>query len=58
MAGDRDSYAGQYEYHVPIFVLTQHLLARHPQEGSGLTFTFVGDGLDSAIAQSPVADRK
>jgi dihydrofolate reductase len=42
MAGDPDSYAGQYEYQVPIFVLTRHPPARHPKEGSGLTFTFVG----------------
>ena len=52
MAVDPDSYADQYEYQVPIFVLTRHPPARHPKESSGLTFTFVGDGLDSAIAQA------
>ena len=55
MAGDPDSYAGQYQYQVPIFVVTRHPPAKHPKEGSGLTFTFVGDGLDSAIAQARTA---
>jgi dihydrofolate reductase len=55
MAGDPDSYAGEYEYQVPIFVVTRCPPAKHPKEGSGLTFTFVGDGLDSAIRQSKAA---
>ena len=52
MACDPDCYAGHYEYQVPIFVVTRHPPARHPKEGSGLIFTFVGDGLDSAIRQA------
>jgi dihydrofolate reductase len=55
MAADPDSYADHYEYQVPIFVLTRHPPARHPKESSGLTFTFVGDGLNSAIAQAKTA---
>jgi dihydrofolate reductase len=60
MAGDPGRYAGQYEYQVPIFVVTRHPPAKHPKEGSGLTFTFVGDWLDSAIrqARSAAADKQ
>jgi dihydrofolate reductase len=52
MAPDPDSYAGNYEYQVPIFVLTRTPPARHPKEGSGLSFTFVTDGLSSALLQA------
>ena len=55
MADDPDLYAGNYEFQVPIFVLTRNPPAKHPKEGSGLTFTFVQDGLDSAIAQAKAA---
>lgn len=55
MAEDADLYAGHYEFQVPIFVLTRHPPAKHPKEGSGLTFTFVQDGLDRAIAQAKAA---
>ena len=55
MAADPDSYASHYEYQVPIFVITRHPPTRHPKENSGLTFTFVRDGLDSAMAQATAA---
>lgn len=55
MADDPDLYAGNYEFQVPIFVLTRNPPAKHPKEGSGLTFSFVRDGLDSAIAQAKAA---
>lgn len=55
MADDPDLYAGNYEFQVPIFVLTRNPPAKHPREGFGLTFTFVQDGLDSAIAQAKAA---
>jgi len=55
MASDPDSFVGQYEYQVPIFVLTRHPPAKHPREGLGLTFTFVRDGLDRAVAQAKAA---
>jgi dihydrofolate reductase len=55
MADDPDLYAGNYEFQVPVFVLTRNPPAKHPREGSGLTFTFVQDGLDSAIAQAKAA---
>jgi dihydrofolate reductase len=36
MADDPDSYADQYEYQVPIFVLTRHPPARHtPRRARG-----------------------
>ncbi len=55
MAADPDSYAGNYEYQVPIFVLTHAAPVRHPKETEQLTFTFVTDGIGSAIAQAKAA---
>jgi len=54
MANDPDWYVGNYEYQVPIFVLTRAMPERHPREG-GLSFTFVTDGLRSAVAQARAA---
>ena len=55
MAEDPDWYAGNYEYQVPIFVLTHEAPKRHPKETGDLTFTFVTDGIESAIAQAKAA---
>jgi len=55
MAEDPDSYADNYEFQVPIFVLTQQVPKKKPRETSQLTFTFVTDGLESAIRQAKVA---
>lgn len=52
MAEDLDWYAGNYEYQVPIFVLTHHVPKKKPKETDRLTFTFVTDGLGSAIRQA------
>lgn len=49
MAEDPDWFAGNYEYQVPIFVLTHQPPPRHPKETGQLTFTFVTDGIESAI---------
>jgi dihydrofolate reductase len=38
-------------YHVPVFVLTHHPRASLPMEG-GTTFTFVTDGIESALEQA------
>ena len=57
MAGDPDFYAGNYEFQVPIFVLTHEPPSKHPKETEDLTFTFVTDGLESAINQAQVAAR-
>lgn len=53
--GDPDAYAGQYEYQVPIFVLTHTPPAKAPKQDAHLTFTFVTDGIDSAIRQALAA---
>jgi dihydrofolate reductase len=53
--GDPDSYAGAYEFQVPLFVVTHAPPARHPKEGGGLTFTFVTDGVASAVRQARAA---
>ena len=55
MAEDPDSLAENYEYQVPIFVLTHKPPQRHPLENDRLTFTFVTDGIESAIRQAKAA---
>ena len=55
MAEDPDWFAGNYEYQVPIFVLTHEAPKRQPKEAGDLTFTFVTDGIQSAIAQAKAA---
>lgn len=55
MADDPDWYAGNYEYQVPIFVVTHTAPAQHPKEAGGLSFTFVTDGIASAITQAKAA---
>jgi dihydrofolate reductase len=55
MAEDPDSIAENYEYQVPIFVITHAAPKRHPRENDRLSFTFVTDGIESAIAQAKAA---
>lgn len=55
MSEDPDWFVGNYEYQVPIFVLTHQPPAKHPKETSELTFTFVTDGIESAIKQAKAA---
>ena len=55
MAEDPDWFAGNYEYQVPIFVLTDQLPKTHPKETGTLTFTFVVDGMISAIQKAKAA---
>ena len=54
MAEDPDWFAGNYEYQVPIFVLTDEVPEKHPKETDRLTFTFVTDGITSAVRQARV----
>jgi dihydrofolate reductase len=54
MSPDPDWYVGNYEFQVPIFVLTHHPPARPPKQDEHLTFTFVDD-LSSAVEQARVA---
>lgn len=55
--GDPDSYVGNYEFQVPIFVLTHNPPHVPPKQDEYLTFTFVTDGVESAIAQAAAAAR-
>ena len=57
MSEDPDWFAGNYEYQVPIFVLTHEPPppGKHPKETEDLTFTFVTDGIESAIRQAKEA---
>ncbi len=55
MAEDPDWFAGNYEYQVPIFVFTDKAPRKHPKETDRLTFTFVTDGIKSAILQAKAA---
>jgi dihydrofolate reductase len=50
--GDPDSYVGNYEFQVPIFVLTHQPPQITPKQDEDLTFTFVTDGVESAIGQA------
>ncbi|SNT62386.1 Dihydrofolate reductase [Asanoa hainanensis] len=53
--GDPDGYAGTYEFQVPIFVVTHEPPPTHPREAGGLTFTFVTDGVEAAVAKAKSA---
>ncbi|MCZ7381787.1 MAG: dihydrofolate reductase family protein [Candidatus Methanoperedens sp.] len=55
MAEDPDWFAGNYEYQVPIFVFTDKEPKKHPKETDKLTFTFVTNGIKSAILQAKAA---
>ncbi len=55
MAADPDSYAGNYEFQVPIFVLTHKAPEKLPKQTDKLTFTFVTDGVEIAIRQAKAA---
>ncbi|MGH2699986.1 MAG: dihydrofolate reductase family protein [Actinomycetota bacterium] len=52
--GDPDSYVGNYEFQVPIFVLTHHPPQTAPKQDERLTFTFVDDTA-SAVEQAKAA---
>ena len=53
--GEPDWYADNYEFQVPIFVLTHHVPEKKPRKNENLSFTFVTDGVESALAQAIVA---
>jgi len=52
---DPDSYVGDYEFQVPIFVLTHHPPSVAPKQDEHLTFTFVTGGVESAVSQARAA---
>jgi dihydrofolate reductase len=55
MAEDPDWYVGNYEFQVPIFVLTHRPPSVSPKQDERLTFTFVTDGVESAVAKAKAA---
>src|SRR5680860_126290 len=55
MADDPDWLVGNYEFQVPIFVVTHEPPPVMPKQDENLTFTFVTDGVDAAVAQAIVA---
>jgi len=55
MAEDPDSLAGNYEYQVPIFVLTHNPPKTMPKQTDDLTFTFITDGIESAVQHAKAA---
>ncbi|MFZ3167706.1 MAG: dihydrofolate reductase family protein [Candidatus Methanoperedens sp.] len=55
MAKDPDSLADNYEYQVPIFVFIDKAPEKHPKETDKVSFTFVTDGIKSAIQQAKAA---
>jgi dihydrofolate reductase len=55
MSEDPDWYVGNYEFQVPIFVVTHTPPPVPPKQDEHLTFTFVTDGIASAVAQAKAA---
>jgi len=55
MAGSTDDYADGYEQPVPIFVVTHTPPAVEPKRNDSLYFTFVTEGVGSAVAQATEA---
>lgn len=53
--GYPDDYVGQYEYQVPIFVVTHHPPELAPKQDERLTFAFVTGGIEDAVARAKVA---
>ncbi len=52
MAADPDFYADHYEFQVPIFVVTHKPPKKLPKQNDKLTFTFVMDGVESAVTKA------
>ena len=50
--GDPDSYVGEYEFQVPIFVITHTPPRRAPKQDEHLTFTFVTEGVEVAVERA------
>jgi dihydrofolate reductase len=53
--GDPDSYVGEYEFQVPIFVMTHEPPRRTPKQDERLTFTFATEGVAAAVEQARAA---
>jgi dihydrofolate reductase len=59
MSEDPDWYAGNYEFQVPIFVVTHRPPAIKPKEDENISFTFVTEGVEAsaALARDAAGDR-
>ena len=55
MPEDPDSLADNYEYQVHIFIFTVKAPEKHPKATDRISFTFVTDGIESAIRQAKAA---
>jgi dihydrofolate reductase len=55
MPADPDTIADEYEFQTPIFVITHNPPARTPKENDRVRFTFVTDGVESAVSQARAA---
>jgi hypothetical protein len=55
--GDPDPYVGNYEFQVPIFVLTHHPPNVAVKQDEHLTFTFVTDGVEWTAARAERSKR-
>jgi len=53
--GDPDTIADYYEFQTPIFVLTHAVPEKLPKENENLKFTFVTNGIESAITRAKAA---
>lgn len=53
--GNPDEYVGNYEFQVPIFVLTHHPPKVAPKQDERLTFTFVSGDLESVVDRAKAA---
>ena len=53
--GDPDWYADNYEYQVPIFVLTHTIPEKKPRQTDKLMIIYVTDGIVSAMTQAKQA---
>jgi dihydrofolate reductase len=54
-ADDPDWYVGNYEFQVPILVVTHRPPRVPPKQDEQLTFTFVAEGVEAAIARAKTA---
>jgi dihydrofolate reductase len=55
MAEDPDWYVGNYEFQVPIVVVTHRAPEVAPKQDGHLTFTFVTDGVEAAVNRARAA---
>jgi len=52
---DPDTLADNYEFQVPIFIVTHRPPAHHPKENGRISFTFVTDGVEPAVRMAKAA---